>query len=240
MTEFYQRKTYGGIDVFYSDDLDGGGARFGQDFLSFLPEHSGSVTHVLEWCAGPGFIGFSLLAAGLCKKLTLIDINPAAVAACQQTIARNNLGDRVWTAQSDCFDALDQGPTFNLVVANPPHCPTTTPSPGGHPALLYNDLDWRIHRKFYEQVPRYLAHGGRVILQEDESQSNGEHFKGMIEGAGLEYLGTHMCAWAEKKYPPQGTTLFPRYYYVCSRLPTAAQEDGTARAREHGARLTLG
>ena len=48
-----------------------------------------------EWCAGPRFIGFSLLGHGLCDTLCLADINPEAVSACERTIADNALTDRV-------------------------------------------------------------------------------------------------------------------------------------------------
>ena len=47
---------------------------------------------VYEWCAGPAFIGFSLLGHGLAETLCLADINPEAVEACRRTIADNRPG----------------------------------------------------------------------------------------------------------------------------------------------------
>lgn len=202
----YKTVTYGSIDVFYLDELDGGGARFGQDYLSFIPGHTGKVNRALEWCAGPAFIGFSLLAAGLCAELTLLDINPIATAACRETVRHNGLDDLVRVYDSDCMDALQQGDIYDLVVANPPHCGDMTPSPGGHPRILYNDASWRIHRKFYQQVPEYLSDDGRIILQEDASLSSVDDFRVMIEDAGLQLLGAFPCVWARD------------YYYVESRL----------------------
>lgn len=218
----YKTMTYGSTNVCYLDEIDGGGARFGQDYLTFLPQHLGTVDHIMEWCAGPGFIGFSLLAAGLCKKLTLVDVNPVAVAACRETVHRNGLDDRVRVYESDCMDGVPHGAVFDLVVANPPHCPDTTPSPGGHTQLIYNDVAWGVHRKFYRQIPEFLPNSGRVILQEDASQSTGEDFRAMIADAGLEFLGTFPCTWAQARYPSRGTTLYPEYYYVDSRLPKRA------------------
>ena len=206
---FYKTVTYGAIDVCYLDELDGGGARFGQDYLSFIPSHIGKVNRALEWCAGPAFIGFSLLAAGLCTELTLLDINPIATAACRETVRNNGLGGLVRIYESDCMDALQQGDFYDLVVANPPHCGETTRSPGGHSQILYNDAEWRIHRKFYQQVPEYLSDEGRVILQEDSELSSVDDFRAMIEDAGLELLGALPCAWARD------------YYYVTSRLSDA-------------------
>lgn len=214
----YKTVVYGSIDVHYLDEIDGGGARFGQDYLHFIPGHLGKVERALEWCAGPGFIGFSLFAAGLCEQLTLIDVNPVAVAACRQTIRDNGLDDVVRVYHSDSMAALPQGDAYDLVVANPPHCPVATPSPGGHTQLIYNDVDWQTHRAFYRQIPEYLSDDGRVILQEDASQSSVDDFRGMIEDAGLELLGGFPCEWAKENYPPRGTTLYPEYYYVDSRL----------------------
>jgi methylase of polypeptide subunit release factors len=201
----YKTVTYGSIVVSYLDELDGGGARFGQDFLSFIPRHVGKVTRALEWCAGPGFIGFSLLAAGLCTELTLLDINPVATATCRETVRNNGLGDLVRVYESDCMDALPHDTFYDLVVANPPHCGDVARSPGGHAELLYNDIGWCIHRKFYQQVGEYVADDGVIILQEDAELSSVDDFRAMIEDAGLELLGAWPCVWARD------------YYYVESR-----------------------
>lgn len=222
----YRTVTYGGVEVCYLDEIDGGGARFGQDYLHFLPGHLGAVDRLLEWCAGPGFIGFSLLAAGLCSELTLLDTNPVAVAACRETVRRNGLGGVVRVYEADTLDAVGPASAFDLVVANPPHCPDPTPSPGGHPRLIYNDVGWRTHREFYRQVPGHLSDGGRVLIQEDASQSSVDDFRPMIEQAGLELSGSFPCAWAREHYPPRGTTLYPEYYYVESRLSRGISEKG--------------
>jgi hypothetical protein len=69
--------TYGGIRVHYKRHLDGGGSGFGQDFIPFLRGRGiPKQARAFEWCAGPGFIGFSLLGHGLCETLCLADINP--------------------------------------------------------------------------------------------------------------------------------------------------------------------
>ena len=78
---------YPGVRVHYKKKLAGGGQRFGQDYLRFLHESKmPTQNRVFEWCAGPAFIGFSLLAHGLCETLCLADVNPSAVRACRRTI----------------------------------------------------------------------------------------------------------------------------------------------------------
>ena len=37
------------------------------------------------------FIGFSLLAHGICDKLTVADVNPEAVECCKKTVKENKL-----------------------------------------------------------------------------------------------------------------------------------------------------
>ena len=57
-----------------------------------------------EFCAGPGFIGFMLLAAGICDTLVLGDVNPRAVAAARATLAESSnahLRRRVTVYHSD-------------------------------------------------------------------------------------------------------------------------------------------
>ena len=82
----YLTTSFQDISVVYTDELDGGGATFGQDYLRIVSKVVQRPSRVLEWCAGPAFIGFSLLANHLCDELVLVDINPLAVAACEETI----------------------------------------------------------------------------------------------------------------------------------------------------------
>ena len=112
---------YAGLRLFYAVDLEGGGMTFGQQYVDYLRREVGPVDHIFEMCAGPGFIGFSLLAHGLCERLTLADINPAAVEICRKTIAHNNLSDRVRVYLSDCLDDIPKTEQWDLVVGNPPH-----------------------------------------------------------------------------------------------------------------------
>ena len=58
----WKSASYGDIRVHFKKHLDGGGRTFGQDLVTFLELHGmPQQQRVFEWCAGPGFIGFSLL-----------------------------------------------------------------------------------------------------------------------------------------------------------------------------------
>ena len=114
----YRKMKLKGLEISYLPELDGGGGVFGQQVIKAVADRIGKVEHAYEFCAGPGFIGFSLLAHGLCERLTLADINPVAVRACETTIRENGLGSRVSLYQSDCLDGIPDTERWDFVVRN--------------------------------------------------------------------------------------------------------------------------
>lgn len=199
----------GDITVFYLPHLDGGGTTFGQDFVRFVRDEIGTARHALEWCSGPGFIGLSLLANGLCDRLTLADINPEAVGFARETVRFNNLEDRVAVVESDGLDGIPRQ-TFDLVVANPPHTPGGRTFPKWGPEILYVDHAWQAHRRFYATIREYLTPGGSVVLQENGRHSSRTDFEPMIRSGGLELVMT--CPSVDQ------------YYFVWSKRPEVSRE----------------
>src|SRR5436853_2332334 len=76
------------------------------------------MQRVFEWCSGPGFIGFSLLARGLAETLCLADVNREAVVACRRTVARNALESLVAVYRSDNLGDIPGSEQWDLVVSN--------------------------------------------------------------------------------------------------------------------------
>ncbi|MFI0404845.1 methyltransferase [Actinomadura sp. 3N508] len=208
---------YGDIAVRYREELDGGGTRLTPAFVDCVARHSVKPVydHALEWCAGPGFIGFALLAAGLCRRLTLCDINPAASACAALTARAHGLTDRVSQATGPDLAPLDPAARFDLVVANPPNFVALNPR---HPTtrrltdddLRPRDPQWRAHRAFYGGIARFLTPDARLFISEvnpsdslvfippEESEPYdvrarpaAEDFRRMIRDGGLRLLGTH-------------------------------------------------
>jgi 16S rRNA G966 N2-methylase RsmD len=192
---------YGGIRVHYKDWLDGGGSSFGQEMIRFL-RNCGMPrqARVFEWCAGPAFIGFSMLGHGLCETLCLADINPMAVTACRRTIARNGLDGNVRVYHSDNLSAIPSEEQWDLVVGNPPFFDI------GAFHLRAHDKGWRLHREFFATIGRFLRPGGIIVLQENNLGSTAETFREMIETAGLAIVFVYGCA-------PQRTPN-SRIYYI--------------------------
>jgi hypothetical protein len=65
-------RSFGGVEIAYRQRLDSGGAVFGQACIRrFRALNVPKQWRILEWCAGPGFIGFSLLVHGnVCGPLS--------------------------------------------------------------------------------------------------------------------------------------------------------------------------
>jgi methylase of polypeptide subunit release factors len=171
--------SYGDIKVVYKGLLDGGGTSFGQQYVPVVRDKFGHVPHIFEFCAGPGFIGFSLLAHGLCDKLTLADINPHAVAMCRETVRRNKLEDRVSVYLSDGLKDIPATEQWDLVVGNPPHFVTNDEQEyKGY--IRRFDPDLRIHQEFYTNIAKHLTPTGVVLLQENREGMPPEIFSTMI------------------------------------------------------------
>jgi methylase of polypeptide subunit release factors len=203
--------SYDSIRVGYTPDLAGGGNEFGQAYLPFVRDHLTSATSVFEWCSGPGFIGFSLLAAGLCDTLDLGDVNPAAGAVVADTVRRNQLDDRVRFHLSDCFTQISPQLRWDLIVGNPPHTNAAAPASAyqhHHAPLIWQDENWDIHRRFYTQAKDRLRPGGAILIQENHRFSEPDDFAEMIASAGLEVVGVHECGPA-----------FEDYFFLWSALP---------------------
>jgi hypothetical protein len=164
---------YKDIEIVFEERHDGGGRGLAPMFVQVLREKIDPPRHfrrALEWCAGPGFIGFALLAEGLCDELCLIDVNPELTESIERTLERNRLRDRVVFYLSDNLDRIPESERFDLVCANPPNYYCVNPR---HPAYTFikcdlrpNDADWAIHRLFYSQITRHLLEGALLCIQE--------------------------------------------------------------------------
>jgi methylase of polypeptide subunit release factors len=195
----YLTATYRDITVCYTDELVGGGESFGQEYLTVVEDRIGHVDRVFEWCAGPGFIGFSLLAHGLCESLCLADVNPTAVEAYRETIRRNQLQDRVTVYQSDCLNDIPADESWDFVSGNPPHSGTDQQLPWG-PDIIYMDAGWALHRRFYGDVARFLRADANILIQENRDLSKPEDFRPMIEESGLQFAASFDSAADSRIY----------------------------------------
>ncbi len=161
---------------------DGGGSTQYADFIDFFKEKGDDLPkykNCLEWCAGPGFIGYSLLDEEVCQHVTFMDIHEPAIDDARNNAIFNNLTDRTSFYTIDAIHKLPTDLKFDLVVGNPPHSLEASEEWLNNKGLfrLIVDLDWKIHEEFFAHITDYLLPGAEVILSEND------HFPEFIEMA---------------------------------------------------------
>ncbi len=171
------------ITVYYTDDLNGAGTHIAIPYVQFLnkyvlnhkklypyPYHP--LGRLFEWCAGPSFIGFALLASGLINHLVVADINPHAIACVKKTIKHNPwIKEHVTTYISNNLNSIPRTEKFDTVIGNPPNYQNLNPKHYLYSSLKNdlrpNDLNWKIHKDFYAHIAPYLAGpDSRLFIQE--------------------------------------------------------------------------
>lgn len=186
----FLKMKYKNIVVSYRWGLQGGGIILAYEFVRLVSRHIGKVDHVFEYCSGPGFIGFGLLAYGLCDRLTFADVNPAALEAVRETIRNNNLQDKVTVYQSDCLDAIPPHERWDLVVGNPPwdlveaHVPWYQRYRDKR-NMMVADPEGRVHQKFYRDIKKFLKPQGSILFVEGSEYTTADSFRRMIQENGL-------------------------------------------------------
>lgn len=183
----WQIVKYNGLKIYYLPALDGGGRDFVHDYQKLVKQLFGKVDKVCEFASGCGFIGFSLLASGLCQKLCLIDVNPQAIKCCIKTIKSNGLKN-VTAYVCDVFDKIPKDAKWDLVVGNPPHFNGTLKEYQRNKILI--DPGWRIHKEFYKGISRFLSNKGSVLLVENFKGSSPKIWQKIINKNHLSFVKT--------------------------------------------------
>jgi Methyltransferase small domain len=180
---------YGGIAVFDQPHQHRGGMAFGRDFPRVLNELGvGRCGRLFEFCSGPGYIGYSLLAAGWCESLALSDVDAESIATARHSAAFNGLEELVTAYVSDALDAIPDAERWDLVVANPPHF---LPDPARPDDIQVFDRDWNLHRRFYAQLERHMNPGGIAVVAENRAGSDPDLFARMIVSGGGRPVAVH-------------------------------------------------
>ena len=182
-TEAVRKIKIAGIDVHFKSNTECGGIQRKDYFLQTLNHFfpGKKFTSCLEWCAGSGFIGFSILGNGICKKLTLAEAHKESIDLCEETIA--TLPDST-CAQTRHISRIEQLPPtdqFDLIVANPPWFPGhLLPSSMDQHRLVY-DPGFELHNNFFANIKKHLLPGGIILLVEGINWSGPKDFKYMVE-----------------------------------------------------------
>jgi methylase of polypeptide subunit release factors len=197
------------LRIYYQPGQDGGGTWFGQEYVDVIADrYRRRFGTCFEWCAGPGFIGYSVLDHGLCDRLVLADCYAPAVEAAQQTAndPQNRLEDRAEVHHSHTIRNLPAMLPFDLVVGNPPHFY----HPPEHEIFDRLDCDpgWLTHQEFFHNIGQRLSDDGVILLQENWKGSQPDTFRAWIADAGL----TITDWWPSQKWFHEGQDC--QIYYI--------------------------
>lgn len=91
--------------------------------LRALPKDA--PTRVLDVCTGSGCIALSIAAERPQASVWATDLMPAALEVAKVNAEALGLGARVSFMQGDLFAAVPVGPTFDVIVSNPPYVKTS-------------------------------------------------------------------------------------------------------------------
>ena len=182
--------------VSHDSKEDGGGTWFGQEYVRELTKYDRQFDRCLEWCSGPGFIGFALLAHGICRDLILMDRYTPSAVSVADTVKQNGCIDNVKFYNLDQVCLLPRHERFDLVVANPPHF-LTCPGDDNYQRIAV-DQQWQAHEEFYANIGRYLNPNSLILIQENQAGSliGPAEFMPMIERNGLKVTGY----WTSTRY----------------------------------------
>ena len=192
------------IDVYYPENSDGGGIIFGQEYVELIQQRYPNriFQDCFEWCAGPGFIGFAILANDLCRHLHLMDFYQPVIDGIKHTLDANKCADKVSVYVNNDV-ALLPDTKFDLIVANPPHFPNIYKfkykaslenriidklqvlTNDEHTCRICVDDHWQAHRNFFKNIKSHLTEDGIILLQENMAGSSVTDFKDMIDAADL-------------------------------------------------------
>lgn len=174
--------------IFYTKETDGGGSWFGQEYIDIIKHRYPTkvFNNCYEWCSGPGFIGYSILANNLCNNLWLTDIYYPAILLAKETAlhSTNKWNNNVTIYLLEDLALLPTTAMFDLIVSNPPHFVDTV-SEDSNRNRICTDLNWTAHKNFFANIKSHLSKDGIILLQENMLGSTIESFSPFIEAAGL-------------------------------------------------------
>ena len=107
---------------------------------------------VLDLGTGSGIQ--AIFAADNAGHIVATDINHAAVKVAKLNIERHGLSNIVEVRQGDLFGPINDGESFNVILFN-----INYPHDESSQGL------WKLHKRFFAEVEKYLKPGGRIYYQ---------------------------------------------------------------------------
>jgi hypothetical protein len=176
-----------GIEINYHPEMECGGIEKAPMFIDVveLIAPGRIFDHCLEWCSGPGFIGFSLLGKGLCRKLDLADIWKPSLSAAKAVNAFNDV--TTWHIRR--LSDIQPPQKYDLIVGNPPW------NPGNllNKSRLTCDPGLATLKNFLLDAKNYLTPNGLIVLVEGQEDTGPKDILSVLGGTGLQLTQILTC-----------------------------------------------
>ncbi len=156
--------------------------------LAFMP--LGEARRIIDLGTGTGAIAVTLLAERPQATAVLTDISPAALAVARENAGLHGVEVRATFSQGSWFSGVSG--RFDLILSNPPYIPEAIlPTLGPEvrnfdpkTALNGGPDGLNPYREMAAEALRFLAPGGRVIVEIGEGQAS--EIEGIFSAAGFQ------------------------------------------------------
>ena len=130
------------------------------------------VHDILELCTGSGCLAIMAADVFADAQVDAIDISQDALAVAQHNVTEYELGDRVHLIQSDLYQSIPEGKTYDIIFTNPPY--VNSESMAALPAeyraepeiaLAGGSDGMDLVRVIVRDAVRYLKLGGILVVE---------------------------------------------------------------------------
>lgn len=188
---------YKDLNISYNNVLSGStnfGTSYFNDVATYYPGRK--FDRVLEWCAGPGVIGFGLFADGICNNVHFIEPDNFSVDMLKTTIKNNNLTHAVTIHHTDKISDIPENTLFDLIVSNPPNRYSDFNITNESWRREHISTDKDSYSEFFGNIKTRLTSNGVILLMENVSDTDPSDFREMIKSNGLKILNIKRCTKA--------------------------------------------
>jgi release factor glutamine methyltransferase len=132
---------------------------------------------VIDMGTGCGILG--ILAAAKADEVLAVDINPYAVDCAKENAKLNHASDKIFFAQGDLFGPIRVREGFDLILFNAPYLPSEEVG-----EISWLTRAWAggvsgrdVINGFISEAPKYLKHGGEILLMQSTLSNVEETFR---------------------------------------------------------------
>ncbi len=135
---------------------------------------------ILDIGTGSGNLAIAVAKNVPSAQVTAVDLSESALRVAQRNAEKHDLSSHIQFLQSDLFNSLPEGETFDMILSNPPYIPhediailpVVVRDYEPHLALDGGPDGYAVFDRIIKNTPRYLKEGGHLILEIGSPQEN--------------------------------------------------------------------